>query len=49
MLFELERQRAVDGAEQVANIAAQSSVPSPAWQPFNVVKAQLCDNKNGEK
>lgn len=39
----------MDGAEQVGNIAAQGSVRSPAWQPFNVVKAQLCDNEKGEK
>lgn len=39
----------MDGAEQVANIAAQCSAPSPTWQPLNEAEVQLCDNKKGKK
>lgn len=39
----------VDGAGQVAKTGVQGSASSPAWQALNVVKVQMCDNKNGEK
>lgn len=43
------RGNAADGADQVANTAAQGSAPSFAWQPFNVVKVQLRDKEKGGK
>lgn len=40
---------AVAGAGQVAKTGAQGSASSPAWQAWNVVKVQMCDNKKGGK
>lgn len=38
----------MDKAEQAASAAAQGSAPSPAWQPFDMEKVQLYDNKKGK-
>lgn len=38
----------MDEAEQAASIAAQGSALSPAWQPFDMEKVQLHDNKKGK-